>query len=199
MVEKIRVGVVDIYPMFREGVVQAIGRAENLTVTAQGESARDAARIARQCHVLLLEPAVPDSLTVAEEILARNPGTKVVFLAAVQDDEHAHRALLLGVHGYLMKELTGTALVEAVTAVHRGARQIASDLAWCLLTRQKAVVPARRERPLTVREQKVLDHTSRGLSNAQMAQLLGLSIQHDQAPQDEIVQADGRAQPRRGY
>jgi two-component system, NarL family, nitrate/nitrite response regulator NarL len=178
LADKIRVGVVDIYPIYREGVVQAIGRAEGVTVIAQGGSAGDAARIARQCHVLLLEPAVPDSLIIAKEILARNPDTKVVFLAAVQDDEHAHSALLLGVHGYLMKEVTGTGLVEAVRGVHGGARQIVPELALRLLTRQNAVVPVRSEplELLTVRERKVLDHTSRGLTNQQIAEALSTSI-----------------------
>jgi DNA-binding NarL/FixJ family response regulator len=171
--DKIRIGIVDVYPIFRDGVVQAIARAENLTVVAAGGNAEDARHLAWRCDVLLLEPAVPDSLDLAKEIL-KNTNTKVVFLSARVDDEHAKDALHLGVHGYLIKEVTGTELVSALRAVHSGARHIPSDLAWRLLgpteARPKPV------RPLGIREQQVFDHTSKGLTNAQMAGLLGLSV-----------------------
>jgi two-component system, NarL family, nitrate/nitrite response regulator NarL len=184
VVDKIRIGIVDVYPIFRDGVVRAIGRAKNLTVVAAGDTAEDARRLAWQCDVLLLEPAVPGSIDLAKEIL-ENTSTKVVFLSARVDEEHAKDALHLGVHGYLVKEVTGTELVSALRAVHSGARHLPSDLAWRLLgpteERSKPVLGPTEERrkpvqPLGIREQQVLDHTSKGLTNAQVADLLGLSV-----------------------
>ena len=173
MVDKIRIGIVDVYPIFRDGVVQAIARAENLTVVAAGSTAEDARRLAWRCDVLLLEPAVPGSLDLAKEIL-EHTNTKVVFLSAHVDDEHAKDALHLGVHGYLIKEVTGTELVNALRAVHSGARHIPTDLAWRLLGPTE--VKRKPVQPLGIREQQVLDHTSKGLTNAQVAGLLGLSV-----------------------
>ena len=173
MVDKIRIGIVDVYPIFRDGVVQAIARAENLTVVAAGSTAEDARRLAWRCDVLLLEPAVPGSLDLAKEIL-ENTNTKVVFLSARVDDEHAKDALHLGVHGYLIKEVTGTELVNALRAVHSGARHIPADLAWRLLGPTE--VKRKSMQPLGIREQQVLDHTSKGLTNAQVAGILGLSV-----------------------
>ena len=178
MADKIRIGVVDIYPIFREGVVRALRRSGNLTVVAEAASASEAESIAPKCDVLLLEGAVPGSLDVAKRILQNSPHTKVVFLSANQDAEHAGQALREGVHGYLLKEITGSDLIRALAAVHAGAREIASDLAWRLLTQAKAVVPTSLEsmRAHSTREQQVLDHASKGLTNAEMASLLGLSI-----------------------
>ena len=173
MVDKIRIGIVDVYPIFRDGVVQAITRAEHLTVVASGGTAEDARRLAWRCDVILLEPAVPGSLDLAKEIL-ENTNAKVIFLSARLDDEHAKDALHLGVHGYLVKEVTGTELVGALSAVHSGARHIPSDLAWRLLG--PAEVKRKSMQPLGIREQQVLDHTSKGLTNAQVAGLLGLSV-----------------------
>ena len=173
MADKIRIGIVDVYPIFRDGVAQAIARAENLTVVAVGGTAEDARHLAWRCDVILLEPAVPGSLDLAKEIL-ENSNTKVVFLSARVDDEHAKDALHLGVHGYLIKEVTGTELVRALRAVHSGARHIPSELAWRLLG--PAEVKRKPAQPLGIREQQVLDHTSKGLTNAQVAGLLGLSV-----------------------
>jgi DNA-binding NarL/FixJ family response regulator len=169
--------VVDVYPLFRAGVVQAISRADNLVVVGEGSSANDAVTIAPKCNVLLLEAAVPGSLDVVKTIQRSSPETKIVFLCAIEDDEHADCALRLGVHGYLVKGVTGPELVNALTAVHLGTCQIGAELVWRLLAQSRAVAPLRAE-PLflNVREQQILDHTARGLTNAQMAGLLGLSI-----------------------
>ena len=128
MADKICVGVVDIYPIFRAGVVQAIGRAENIVVVAEGASAEDALRIAPTCDVLLLEAAVSGSLNVVKGSVESNPRTKVVFLSAIEDDEHASRALRLGVYGYLNKNVKGTDLINVVTAVHFGQHQIELEI-----------------------------------------------------------------------
>ena len=173
MVDNIRVGIIDVYPLFREGVVQAVTRADSLTVAAVGSTAEDARRIAWRCDVLLVEPAVPGSLAVAKEVLD-NTHAKVVFLSASVDEEHVRDALHLGVHGYIIKEVTGTELVSTLRMVHSGARHIASDLAWRLLGPSDAILkPAQ---PLGIREQQVLDHTSKGLTNEQVAGVLGLSV-----------------------
>jgi len=171
--DKIRIGIVDVYPIFRDGVAQAIARTNDLTVIAAGGTADDARRLAWRSDVLLLEPAVPASLDLAKEIL-ESTNTKVVFLSARLDDEHAKDALHLGVHGYLVKEVTGSELVGALRAVHSGARHIPSDLAWRLLG--PIEVKRKPVQPLGIREQQVLDHTSKGLTNAQVAGLLGLSV-----------------------
>ena len=88
MADKIRIGIIDVYPIFRAGVVQAIARSDTLTVVATGGTADEARRLAWRCDVLVLEPAVPGSLGLAKDLL-ENTRTKVVFLSARVDDEHA--------------------------------------------------------------------------------------------------------------
>lgn len=178
MADKIRIGVVDIYPIFREAIVRAVARAEDLLVVEVGESAEDASRIASRCDVLLMEAGVPNSLDAAEKILDTTPSAKILFLSAVEDDEHASQALHLRVHGYLLKGVTGTELVTALRAAHRGVRQITPDLAWRLVQQSRAARPVARTstQALTVREQEVLNHLSQGLTTKQVALSLGLSL-----------------------
>src|SRR6185437_2247738 len=113
MPKEIRVVVCDSYPIFREGVVQTIRHAEGLTVVGQAVTAEEVAHLVRKCSfdVILLEPAISNSLGLAKAALKTHPNVKVVFLAAEQDDEHADTAICSGAHGYLMKGITGTELI----------------------------------------------------------------------------------------
>jgi DNA-binding NarL/FixJ family response regulator len=182
MADLLRVAVVDKYPIFREGVVQAISRQQNLCIVGQGATARDAERIVREERpdVLLMEITSPDCLALVRTLVRDRPKLKLIFLASAEDQEHAVEALHAGVHGYILKGITGLELVEAVRSVHRGERYITPDLAWRLVTRPATPPQVRRQadaRPeLTVREQQVLDGTLKGLTNLEMARLLGLGL-----------------------
>ena len=118
MTEKIRVAIVDIYPIFREGVVQALRRDNRCLVVGEGATLEDAERAAgNQLDVLLIEAAVPKSLQTAKSILEKRKCVKVVFLASVEDEVHATQALRDGAHGYLMKGVSAAELVGAARVV----------------------------------------------------------------------------------
>jgi DNA-binding NarL/FixJ family response regulator len=180
MAETLRVAIVDPYPIFRDGVVQALRKEKNIGVVAEGTTAQDAEKFAatKKIHVLLFEAAVPGSLRAAQAILSANPAIKVIFLASAEDDGHVVEALRAGVCGYIMKGITGLDLIKAIKAVHRGERFITPDLAWRLASTPASVIgrKAQSEEPLTVREQQVLDQSSKGLTNQEIAKVLGLSV-----------------------
>ena len=170
MPKGIRVAVCDIYPIFRVGAVQAIRRG-GMVVVGQAETSNEVARIInkRSFDLLLLEPAIPDSLGLASSVLRTNRDAKVVFLAAERDDEHADAAICAGVHGYLMKGISGTELVASIRAVYGGERRMSPELAWFLLADKK-------REALGPLESQVLDHASAGRTNHEIAGILGLSI-----------------------
>lgn len=179
--EKCRIAIVDIYPLFREGAAHVIRRDKSLIVVAEGTTAEDAEQLVRKNEpdILLLEAAVPGSLGAAQAILRAHQNVKLIFLASAEDQEHATQALHVGAHGYIMKGITGVELVKAIAAVHSGERYVTPDLAWRLIMKS-ASSPAQRkiaDRPhLGIREQQVLDHTSRGLTNQEIARTLGLGL-----------------------
>ena len=181
MADKLRVVVVDKYPIFRTGVVQALRRDKNIVVVGEGATAEEAelCAIEKDADILLLEAAVPGSLKAVQAIIHAKRTVKVIFLASTEDQEHVTRALNAGVHGYIMKGVTGRELVKAVKAVHSGERYITPALAWHLITRP-APATLRRDseiRPLlSIREQQVLDCTKKGLTNHEIASILGLAV-----------------------
>jgi len=179
--EDCRIAIVDKYPIFRIGVTHAIRRDKRFEVVAEGATAEDAQQLAREKkpHVLLLEAAVPGSLAALQAILRTSRNVKVIVLASAEDLDHASQAVHMGAHGYIMKGISGPELVKAIAAVHAGERYITPDLAWRLVTKP-AVAPATVEertwRDLSVREQQVLDYTSKGFSNSEIARALGLGL-----------------------
>ena len=178
---KCQVVIVDVYPLFRAGVVQLLRRNKNSILVAEGATADDAERLVRENEpdVLLLEVAVPGSLTVAQAILRAHRNVRVIFMASAEDLEHATHALHAGVHGYVMKGITGPDLVKAISAVHSGERYISPDLAWRLVTRPESSPTQRKDADsvdLSIREKQVLEYTQRGLTNQEIARMLGLGL-----------------------
>jgi DNA-binding NarL/FixJ family response regulator len=178
--DPLRLAIVDNYPIFRDGVVQALRKQKNIVVAAEGATAKDAEHFAssKAIDILLLEIAVPGSMRSAQAIMRAHPEVKVVFLASTDDDEQATLALRAGAHGFIMKGITGPDLIKAIESVHSGDRYITSELAWRLVTKP---APAPEQgiaygKPLSLREQQVLDHTSKGLTNQEIARVLGLTV-----------------------
>ena len=180
MVDECRIVIVDVYPLFREGVVQAVRRDQTLIVVAEGTTANDAEQLVRENEpdVLLLEVAVPGSLRAAKAILRAHRNVKVIFLASVEDQEHATQALHAGAHGYIMKGIAGPELVKAIAIVHGGERYVTHELALRLVTKPESSLAQLKiaGRPLSLREQQVLDYTLGGLTNQEIASKLGRSL-----------------------
>jgi DNA-binding NarL/FixJ family response regulator len=179
--EDCRIAIVDKYPIFRIGVTQAIRRDRRFTLVAEGATAEDAQHLAREKkpHVLLLEAAVPGSLAALQAILRTSRNVKVIVLASAEDLDHVSQAVHMGAHGYILKGISGPELVKAIAAVHGGERYIAPDLAWRLVAKPAAAPAPTAERTwhdLSVREQQVLDYTSKGFSNSEIARALGLGL-----------------------
>jgi DNA-binding NarL/FixJ family response regulator len=182
MADTLRIAVVDKYPIFRAGVVQALLRQKKMDVVGEGASAKDAENLVREHKpdVLLVEIAVPDCLQLVRALVRERPSLKVIVLASAEDEDHAVQALQAGVHGYIMKGITGLELAEAVRSVCRGVRYITPELAWQLVTRSGSAPVVDRgvmaSPSLNVREQQVLDYTLKGLTNIEIARILGLGL-----------------------
>ena len=181
MADVCRVAVVDVDPIFRDGVVQVLRSDQTFCVAAEGTTAQNAEDMAREYgpDALLLGDAVPGSLIAAQAILRAHQNVKVIILASVEDHEHATQALDIGVHGYVVKTITGAELVRAITMVHGGERYISHGLSWRLVTNRALSVTPRQmanRSHLSLRELQVLEYTSKGLTNQQIACKLGLSI-----------------------
>jgi two-component system, NarL family, nitrate/nitrite response regulator NarL len=183
MENRIRVGVVDDHPLFREGVVSTLAAQDDMTIVGQGATADDAVRIARdhQPHVIVLDMNLPgDGLTALGTVASRYSSTSVLMLTVAADEERVTNAMRCGARGYLLKGVSGPGLVGAVRAVSQGELYVSPSLAARLLIRSGTDRAGRGESPdrfddLTTREQQILALVSHGLSNKEIGSKLELT------------------------
>jgi DNA-binding NarL/FixJ family response regulator len=176
---KIKVAVVDCYPMFRQGVVETIKRADSFVVVAEGATAEDAVNIVRdrKPDVILLDINIPGDGIEAALKICESPGhAKIVVLTASDDILHVSTALKAGVDGYLLKGVSGRELVTAISNVYQGQQFITPELAFRLLSDTPVGPSADPKLNLSYREQQVLNHVTRGLTNTEIATELSLDV-----------------------
>jgi two-component system nitrate/nitrite response regulator NarL len=183
MQNRIRVGVVDDHPLYRDGVVFALESEPDIEVVGQGETAADAFQIARDSapDVLLLDMNMPGGgINAVAKIALRCPATKTLMLTVVDDEEEVRAALKRGARGYLLKGTSSSELIRTVRLISKGQSYVSPGFAAQLLmsrgTRESSVERLSNRFPeLSGREEQILSLIVQGLSNRLIGNELGLS------------------------
>jgi len=181
---EIRIAVVDPYPIFRIGVVQAIARCEGFLLVAEGATAADAQRAVQEASpdILLIDiSSAEDGIESLLRVAKSSANCKLMVLTALDDVASVSKALATGVKGYILKVISGMELVGAIRSVHAGLPFVTPELASRLLTEARggALMPKRAAKlqdALSYREKQMLDHVSKGLTNKEIADRLGLTV-----------------------
>ncbi|MGK6315437.1 LuxR C-terminal-related transcriptional regulator [Neorhizobium sp. DT-125] len=177
----ISVAFVDDHPILLEGLVSLYSGKDDLFVSAQGENAIDALRIAEEKRpdVLVLDLNVPgDILATIEKIVRNCHPTKIIVFTEASNIETAIRILHLGVCGYVLKGSTARDLHEAIRIVHGGNTFITPGFATKIILSMKASELRRRtrvEKRLSVREEQIVSYLMMGKTNREIAQMLDIS------------------------
>jgi DNA-binding NarL/FixJ family response regulator len=179
MANPIRTAIVDDHPLFREGVAKLLARTPGMEIVADGSTAADAIKIARQLmpDVMLLDLKLPDDgAAAASTIASEHPGVRIVILTASDLDSDVAAMLQLGVHGYLLKGCTGQEIIRAVQRVYAGEFYVTPSLAARLLTEMSTPAPKADDgaEELSSREEIILAQVSKGLTNKEIARALNL-------------------------
>ncbi|MEA2392725.1 MAG: two-component system, NarL family, nitrate/nitrite response regulator NarL [Solirubrobacteraceae bacterium] len=169
--------VADDHPVYRAGLVDAIGERDELELLAACGGGREALAgiLELQPDAALLDVRMRDfgGIEVLEELVRAHCETRVIFLSAFEDGDLVHRALTVGGAGYLSKETDRDEICDAVLAAVGGEVVVSHTLPGALvdyLRRQAEVKPP----ALGAREHEVMRLTAEGLSGPQIAVTLGI-------------------------
>lgn len=120
----IRVLVADDHPEVRFHIVQLIGRAGDMVVTAEaGDGIEVLERFrASEADVVLLDLTMPrkGGMDTLRELLELAPGARVLIVSMHPPEQLAGRVIRLGARGYLGKDRLGERLRDAIRTIHAG-------------------------------------------------------------------------------
>lgn len=179
----VRLLIVDDSELVRLGLRTLLSTVANVEVLAEADSLA-AAREALACHhpsLVLLDLRLPDGdgCELCREIRHHWPECRILVLSSHTDAPTISRAITAGAHGYLTKDITGSALMQGIFDVAAGrtvlAPAITAQVMQLMRTNEHAETLRRRFESLSQQEQRVLAEVSRGLTNKEIAAQLGLS------------------------
>jgi DNA-binding NarL/FixJ family response regulator len=170
----IRLFLLDDHEVVRRGLKDLLDDEDDIEVVGESGLAQDAvARIpAMKPDVAVLDARLPDGsgIEVCRDIRSLDPSIAVIILTSYDDDDALFAAIMAGAAGYVLKQVRGTDLVEAVRRVASGQSLLDPAVTQRVLRRIREGEPA--EDPLqslTKQERRILDLIGQGLTNRQIA------------------------------
>jgi DNA-binding NarL/FixJ family response regulator len=178
----IRVVLVDDQTLVRQGIRSLLALAQDVEVVGEAPDGRTALDVIDTTHpdVVLLDLRMPvlDGIGTLKHLARADHRPAVLVLTTFDDDEEVLAALREGAHGYLLKDVTLEALLEAIRTLARGGQHIQPAVSAALLHRLAAGSPRPappQHEALTDREIDVLRLMAAGWSNREIAAALHLA------------------------
>jgi NarL family two-component system response regulator LiaR len=173
----IRVLIVDDHAVVRSGLKAFLLAFDDIELVGEAAGGEEAVHLCAQLQpdVVLMDMVMPgmNGADATYAIREQCPQVQVIVLTSFPDEDLVERALAAGAISYLLKNVLGDELAEAIRAAYAGHRTLALEVAQALA--YVAIHPSGLGRNLTEREQEVLPLLVEGLNNSQIAGRLKVS------------------------
>jgi two-component system response regulator DevR len=179
-VARIRVFLLDDHEVVRRGLRELLEAAGDIEVVGESGLAEEARRRipALRPDVAVLDGRLPDGsgIDVCRDIRSAHPEIAALILTSYDDDEALFAAIMAGAAGYVLKQIRGHDLVDAVRRVAAGQSLLDPAVTTAVLDRLRQGPPQDTAlAPLTDQERRILELIGEGLTNRQIGERMFLA------------------------
>ena len=164
----------------RRGLAELLQNEGDIEVVGESASAAEAIRRipALRPDVAILDARLPDGngIDVCRDVRAVDSSIKGLILTSYEDDEALFAAIMAGASGYVLKQIRGTDLVDAVRRVASCQSLLDPAVTARVLDRIRSGIEEPKElKLLTEQERRILEYIAEGLTNHEIAQRMFLA------------------------
>jgi DNA-binding NarL/FixJ family response regulator len=185
----IKVLLVEDHAVVRQGLRLVLETMDHIVVAGEAGDADEATRRAASLRpdVIVLDITMPgrSGIEALPDLLAVAPGSRVLILSMQDDPAYVRRAFNAGAHGYVLKDVSDTELIDAIHEVAAGRQYVHPALGARLAAAeaQRRVV----DEELSDREREVARLLALGYTNQEIAKLLYVSVRTAEAHRAHIM------------
>ena len=187
---KTTVMIVDDHSVVRMGLTAIINLEKDFTVCGEAENGNEAAKAAAALKpdVIIMDLVMPDmdGADTTKEILKISPDSHVLILTTFGSAADISRAFEAGATGAVTKNLSNDDLMKAIRATRDGIRYVSQEI-------EQSLNEDNGDIRLSPRQREVLDSITRGLSNENIATMLGISKSRVKQHLNELYEKLGAA------
>lgn len=167
---------VDDHPLFREGISGRLKLSKDIELVGEAENGRQAIERLKELSpdVVLMDINMPEmnGMDVLEVVAEMDVSTKFIILSMHSDKEYILRVIRMGADGYMLKDVSGDEMIEAIKSVFAGEKHFSQEVT-SILAQQEI---DKEQNKLTNREQLILRLISLGYGNKKVASELEISV-----------------------
>ncbi|MGH2757526.1 MAG: response regulator transcription factor [Actinomycetota bacterium] len=182
MAGSLKVMLVDDHEIVRQGLRSLLEAEDDIEVVAEADSGLSAVSLASalQPDVVVMDVRMPggSGVEACRAIRDERPDAQVIMLTSFSDDEALFNSIMAGAAGFVLKQIRGRDLIDAIRTVGRGKSLLDPDVTNRVLERlRKAKFEDKDPKlaRLSAQEERILDLVGEGLTNREIAERIHLS------------------------
>lgn len=178
--KNLKILIVDDHEFFRNGLKMVVNRLKYASVVGEASNGKEFLELQREKHadLVLLDLQMPimDGIEASEIAIKEFPSLKIVILTMFDDEEYIDKMMDIGVHGFLLKNITKELLDQALQSIASGNTYYSPEL-WSYFGKKFADQKKddKTELHFTRREKEILQLICDGLSNREISEELFIS------------------------
>ena len=182
MTDSLKVMLVDDHEIVRQGLRALLEAEDDIEVVAEADNGPSAVSLAsaHQPDVVVMDVRMPggSGVEACRAIRDERPGAQVIMLTSFSDDEALFNSIMAGAAGFVLKQIRGRDLIDAIKTVGGGKSLLDPDVTKRVLERlRKAKFDEKDPKlaRLSPQEERILDMVGEGLTNREIAERIHLS------------------------